>query len=435
MRILSPNKPVTKVRGGYNQDALGAVWAFWSTYYKLDIVFCGDSRAEGLSTYNIPYDGCVHRLKCRLQDTFNPADVPGGYGAFRLSRGVVSASYALSGYYSNGTIPTNLRNDTSAPSASMLALGPHATTAKTYRAGCRFNGGASNARQLRSNLSHIEFGYLKNTSGSEYGTFCWDVNVGSAAGTGTGGVASGTPATNSAGAADYTVRAAATCTRTSDNYIQVGGGTAFGVSPYFVYNTHNIAYDGDYTNGYGIRVHNLGSHARTLSDWCNNSGYRMGTIGTFCTNSGSGARFCKLVIVISGANEAAPSSVSPVRTVTQYIADLQAIYDHCIAQPTAPVMMIVTLPMPQGTTDSWNRVGNKPSDFAAAEKQFALDNGLPYLDLHEYCFGTDHQTLDSFANWVNLGWGYASDNTHPSIQGHSFIADAIFDFLTYGKAA
>lgn len=437
MLILSRGRNGRKIRGVYNIDALGPMWGWYNTYSKMDQLFVGDSWVRGLSAYNIPYNSFPHRYKLLLQDRFNPGGILGGYGTVRPSQMVSNTAHEVSGGTSGSL--TNL--STNAPSASMLEL-PVNASVRVNRAYHRFNGGDANARFLRSNVEYVDFSYANNpTSGAGTGgisagntgiySLCTDISVGSAPGTSAGGAFAATPSVNAGTAKSFTRRQSSTAlTRTADHYIQVGCGSTFGGGG-SAFCTNIITYDGDYTNGYGIRVHNLGSHAKTLSAWVNDSDAVAGTIGQYCLNTGHGARYAKSVCLVTGNNEAAPSTVSPNRTVAQLEADQTTLLAACAAQPTTPILKIISEVMAAGTTDGWVRGSNNPADYPAMQKEFALANNLFYIDLHEYVLGTDRQTINSFADFCAMGWGMESDLIHPGTMGHALIAELLFECDCY----
>jgi hypothetical protein len=401
----------------------------------MDVCIIGDSNTYGYKSSETSggvtryiQDSWANKLKHMLQARFNGNSIRNGFGYMPFDPSGSSSWFP--GTTTSGTV-TGSSGDAIAGIFSIAAFN---ATARTNRYVQQMDGSVNDVGRFRRNVQSVELVYIRSGSGNANSNF--DISTGSAPGTAPGGVHSST--FNCNGAANWHLRLAVTgLTRTANHYIQVGCGTTSGSTFW----NGIIYYDDDYTQG--IRVHQMGAPSRHLGNWATGGSGNVGIINNireWCTNTGSGARYCKLFIIASGLNECG-SGVSPTVTAANYqtylsniVADIRA---NC---PSNPCVLIIGQ-FPWAFSLSGSAIYARGSDAPEAYRQAELAVARANPDIVEYLSwpmvmghngAITSATTDDYA--VANGLLAFNDPVHMSTQFHEMGSAVLFGVLTEGVA-
>lgn len=380
----------------------------------VDIVIIGDSIAEGCSSTSYLYDRWSSRLRNKLQDYYNPADVVGGYGYVPAIAGVADGNstwltaarnvWTLSGTWSR-TDPTTGLGSRQASAAA--AVSPR-------QAKFAFDGTLGDAVQRRSGVDRLELILAGNSTS---GTIRWDVNGTDTFVTpGTGNRGFGTIATNSVSSV-YGVHhgdLGLTLDSTALNVIQASTDSNLTNGGLFLDGC--IAYNGDWDCG--VRMHNLANWGAVVSQYSSNGGSLIANFDNFGAAT-TGASHAKLFIFNWITNDV---GFNP--TVTTTTTDFKDAYklqvQRALACESQPSVLLVIPPSPADTDAHDNYPSHVSKIYEIADE---LDD-VAILDLWDLC-GNDVYS----GRVTELGWNKA-DGIHYSDTFQEALASLLFDILT-----
>jgi lysophospholipase L1-like esterase len=212
--------------------------------------------------------------------------------------------------------------------------------------------------------------------------------------------------------------------------VQIASGpTSGGLAFYF---EGVIAYDGDKTSG--VRCHNL-AFPSCASNWLSPSANKLNTnIGRFCTGSGTGATIAKLVIVAIGANDCG-TAANPNVDVATHIANVTAMVDSALSQPSKPCVMLLVYPWRCDAGGViYGRSTSHPKDYISAAYQIASNRpDVCVVDLNRLAGSKLYYNSASDNSYVSMlspsGWNDA-DLVHLHNNAQSAIANLLYAALS-----
>ena len=317
----------------------------------IDVVLLGDSIGFGFKSVSPFYDGWFHRLKVLVQSALNPAGVTGGYGFVRIGSGADRRPPFMT---SAGTVSDGSSNDGSGGAWVSLPV----SSGKANRVTLAFDGTSPIPRQKKQ-ATHVEIVFTKAPNANSDALY--DLGTTDPAG-GNGNVLASQLIDTSAVAQSNGHRQLLTgLNKNGPNFLQIASGpTSGGLGLYL---EGAIAYCDDYDRG--VRFHNLAVPSAVTTWIAPQSNKLLTNVGRWCTNL-SGATRAKLYIIALGANDMG-TGASPNVTSAAYQANLAALADHILSQPTKPSVMFVIFPIrADGGGALFTRTANRPEDYIRA---------------------------------------------------------------------
>jgi len=371
----------------------------------VDVVCIGDSIMEGQGATNSLFDSFQHRLKVKLQDKYNPADVPGGFGFLPTAR---ASNTPLNWWTMEGS-PTLVD-----PSYGVGYRRTNYNPSNGERIRYAFDGTSN--RFLREGVTDLQFAVVANNTWDSAGV-SWDVSDSDAYVTvGTGNVATGSDAGVDSTPLDAAYRGSRITGLSSSSMNCFQLSAASGVAWY----CGAFAYNGDWQAG--VRLHGLGNGSlnttsATQSD--GNSGALKASVDAFGTATGSGATNAKLFILNLLTNDIGTSS-TPDFTVATFKANYQTLITRILGLTSKPCIML-SIPPARNDANYLSNVG----PFREAMYELADENDhVCILDFWKM-FDDEEFTQSP----TDAGWD-SGDGVHLSDTGYEAQASHVANLLT-----
>lgn len=405
----------------------------------VDIVCVGDSTMTTCESYNL-LDIWPHILKRKLQERFNPPNVPGGYGFMPvLDDGKTVYAAGLSGSTAGSWTANALtdsaegiarRNYTaSANPSSIWWLFDNSSTSKIARGfpPMRMASHSSGVPTFDSVFTSVQavFGKLSSSGSatnklyfSAFSSNTPPYNPATDAGSG-GGVPAGDRTTYSCdGSGTASVgNKSSIITPATQFYLQFSQGAA-GSMPL----EGCILYNGD--TSCGVRLHNIAHGGAVVTDFygadTSTAGGRAiaGAASAFGTASGTGCNYARLVIIAFGVNECG-TSASPTVDAATFQTNLAAMVAKYQSWTSSPDIVLYIHP----ARNSANTLANWPA-FQAAIHNVAKQYGCAVCDTWAALGSSSWTTSVS-----TYGLGKV-DGVHWSDVGNKWVAEQMFRLLT-----
>ena len=403
----------------------------------IDVLCIGDSIGQGYHTHAVATKNHTKHLNNwfrlfakRLQGDFNPSPNMGGWG-YLVGNMDTSYSFDLTGLSatSAGTVLNGIGYDDTALQTLRIA----SAASKANRVAIRLGGYGHPL-----NSSDLEFVFREYGSAT---SLLYDLNAGSAAGTGSGDIASGTVAT-AAGSTTYGKRSSVvTFDQSQDTYLQAAGNSS-GTNPLFLNGV--ILYRNDYYTG--VRCHNLACASQTSTGYAGtadgtpsgggsaNTGRLQANIDNWCTQSATigGAIDTRLIILELGTNDFGTGnsggSYAAVVSLQQYYQNMKTIISRAISQPSAPSILLYC-PVPPKIAGLWaHAAGSKPEEYRAAMRQLVAEfpDDVAMFDACDF-YGVGYNS----SAYATLYDGKLNeDDIHPPTDEQPRLASAIYTAAT-----
>lgn len=356
----------------------------------VDVLFLGDSIANGTGATDYWMEGLPHMVKLRLQNELNPSGVTGGYGFIPASDGSAvygsgttgSSKFIISFNTSSGV--QSYTDDTDGFGDRSLSFhnnGSDTLNVLFYN----FDESATTVAHEREKMDYFEVQYKADAT---YGTLSVDVSSSSGATPSRGG---GSPT----GSIDQSVVSGGTWgMRSSAFNVSTNTQAAMRIAlrPPATSSTvcsldGIIVYYQDYYKG--VRVHRCANPGSRLLNWSDNT--LAATVAPFCTMAYGGARNCKAV-VISDVINTAQALGAGTEVIAQHKTRWKEIIRYIIAQPSSPSILIMFPPKivigasiaAFVTNDTWDLAINAWRDIAAEINDENGEQLVAILDYNQY---------------------------------------------------
>lgn len=354
----------------------------------VDVLFLGDSIANGSGATDYWMEGLPHMVKLRLQNELNPSGVVGGYGFIPVSDG--------SAVYGSGTtgsskfiISFNTASGVQSYTDDVDGFGDRSVTFHNNGSdtlNILFYNFDQSAATVTHEREEMDLFQIQFTANAGFGTLSVDVGSGSTPARG-----AGTPS----GSVDQSVTTSGTIgvrSATFDVSANVSTGMRIALRPPATSSTvcsldGIIAYNGDYYKG--VRVHRCANPGSRLLNWSDNT--LAATVAPFCTMAYGGARNCKAV-VISDVINTAQALGAGTEVIAQHKTRWKEIIRYIIAQPSSPSILIMFPPKivigasiaAFVTNDTWDLAINAWRDIAAEINDENGEQLVAILDYNQY---------------------------------------------------